>query len=397
MANKIKISVWIVLIVQSAVLFGQIDDPDGTNGRELSDEANILEYSVPFLTIAPDSRAGGMGDVGVATSPDANSTHWNPAKFAMIDEDGGASITYTPWLRNLVNDINLLYLSGFYRLDDRQVLAGSLLYFSLGEIIFTSETGTYQGQHTPNEFAIDATYSRLLTDHLSMGAAFRFMRSDLTGGGVFTDGTESEPGKSWAVDYSMYYETDIEVDEKPAELAFGLAFTNMGAKLSYSIDDSRESFIPTNMRLGSRLTLDLDEYNSISFAADINKILVPTTPEYDTTDQISAGRNPDVAVAQGMFQSFYDAPGGFREEMRELMVSFGTEYWYSDQFAIRAGYFHEHETKGNRKYLTVGVGLKLNVMSMDFAYLWPTSGRQNPLANTMRFTLLFSFEQFKNL
>jgi hypothetical protein len=398
MIQKLKYLLLTLIIFQGNVMFGQNEiDPDEINGRELSEDFNILKYVVPFLTIAPDSRAGGMGDVGAATTPDANSTHWNPAKFAMIDQDGGISLTYTPWLRNLVNDINLLYLSGFYRIDQRQVIAGSLLYFSLGEIIFTNEQGGYQGQHTPNEFALDMTYASYLTEKLSMGVAFRFIRSDLTGGGVFTSaGTESQPGKSFAADFSLYYETPVTIDDKESELAFGLAFTNMGSKLSYSIDNQGDDFIPANLRLGSRLTMDLDEYNSLSFAFDISKVLVPTTPVYHDSieNKVIAGKDPNVSPAQGMIQSFYDAPGGFREEMHELIYSLGAEYWYSKQFALRGGYFHEHQTKGNRKYLTLGLGFKLNVLSMDFAYLVPTSGRQNPLANTMRFTLLFNFDNF---
>jgi hypothetical protein len=276
------------------------------------------------------------------------------------------------------------------------VISGSLLYFSLGEIIFTNEQGSFQGQHTPNEFALDAGYSRLFSDKISGGLNFRFIRSDLTGGTRIINGVESKAGISFAADLSFYYETDIEVDEKPAQFAFGANISNMGRKISYSVDKLNDEFIPTNLRLGSRLTIDLDEYNEISFALDLNKLLVPSTPYYSgNSDSILLGRDPDVSEALGMVQSFYDAPGGFKEEMREIMVSIGTEYWYSDQFAIRAGYFNEHQVKGNRKFFTLGVGLKLNVLTMDFAYLVPTSGRQNPLANTMRFTLSFEFSEFK--
>ncbi len=385
--------VCVLTTFKSAAQDGELD-PDQLNGRDV--EFNIVNYAVPFLTIAPDSRSGGMGDVGAATSPDINSQHWNAAKYAKIKEDGGISLTYTPWLRNLVNDINLLYLSGFYRMDDQQVIGGSLLYFSLGEIIFTNNEGAYQGQHTPNEFALDASYSRLFSDKWSGALAFRFIRSDLTGGGVFTSGVESKAGISFAADLSAYYETDIELDEKPAQLAFGANISNMGRKISYSVDNTQDEFIPTNLRLGSRLTMDLDEYNKISFALDLNKLMVPSTPLYNPDgDSIISGKDPDVSEALGMVQSFYDAPGGFKEEMREIMFSIGTEYWYSNQFAIRAGYFNEHQFKGNRKYFSLGVGLKLNVLTMDFAYLVPTSGRQNPLANTMRFTLSFEFSQFQ--
>jgi len=384
-----------VILLQTVNLFGQDEvDPDEINGRILSKEFNIINYAVPFLTIAPDSRAGAMGDVGAATSPDINSMHWNPAKYAMIEGDGGIALSYTPWLRKLVDDINLLYLSGYFRLDQRQVFAGSLLYFSLGEIVFTSSDGYYQGQHTPNEFALDGCYSRMFSDKISGSVALRLMRSDLTGGGGF-NGVDSKPGWSYAADVSMYYQTDLEIDEKESEFAFGVNISNMGSKMSYALDNRQEEFIPTNLRLGSRLTMNLDEYNKISFALDLNKLLV-TTPRYiNDADSIDLGKgDPEASVPRSMMLSFYDAPRGFNEEMEEIMFSVGTEYWYSDQFAIRAGYFYEHENKGNRKYFTMGVGLKLNVVAMDFAYLVPTSGRQNPLANTMRFTLLFGFDRF---
>ena len=388
MSRFLKNFVIIALILFGSRLYAQseLEDPDELNGRDL--DFNILQYALPFLTIAPDSRAGAMGDAGAATTPDINSMHWNPSKYAMIDGDGGVSLSYTPWLRKLVPDIDLLYLSGFYRLDDKQVIGGSLLYFSLGEIQFTNDQGDPGGQHTPNEFAIDATYARLLTEKLSMGVAFRFMRSDITGNLV----EQSKAGISFAADYSMYYSTDLEIDEKESELAFGLNISNMGRKVSYSEDNRRDEFIPTNLRLGSRLTMDLDEYNQISLTADINKLLIPT-PEY-IEDTVS-NNNSDIGPAEGMFKSFYDAPRGFEEEMEEIMISIGAEYWYSQQFAIRAGYFNEAENKGNRKYFTLGIGLKLNVITLDFAYLVPTSGRQNPLANTTRFTLSFEFNKFK--
>lgn len=369
---------------------------------ELTGEQNVIESAVPFLTIAPDSRAGAMGDVGVATSPDINSLHWNPAKYAMIEDEGGVALSYTPWLRNLIPDINLAYLSGYYRIDDQQVISSSLLYFSLGEIIFTNIQGDYQGQHTPNEFALDAAYSRLFSERMSGGIAFRFIRSDLTGGAILEGGAESKAGISFAADISSYYERDITIEDKPAELAFGINISNMGRKISYTEDNQDDNFIPINLRLGSRLTTYLDDYNSLSFALDFNKLLVPTEPVWsDSIDdegnrQIISGRDPNVAVPVGMVQSFYDAPGGFKEELHEIMISAGAEYWYRDQFAVRAGYFHEHATKGNRKYFTMGIGLRLNVFSIDFAYLVPTSGRSNPLANTMRFTLLFEFEKYQN-
>ncbi len=365
------------------------DDDYQTTGAELTN--NVLDYSVPFLTIAPDSRAGAMGDAGVATSPDDNSLHWNPAKYAFIDHDMSVSVSYTPWLRNLVSDIDLGYLSGHYRLDNQQVISGSLLYFSLGEIIFRDINNNYAGQHTPNEFSIDAAYSRKFGAHFSGGVAFRYIRSDLTGG-TFTGGTETTAGNAVAADVSMFYqEKGLEISDTEFDLRFGMNIRNIGSKISYT--NERKNFIPTNLKIGTSIDFRLDEYNSLMLTADVNKLLVPTPPAI-VDDSIVAGMNPDVSVPQGMVQSFYDAPGGLEEELHELKYSLGMEYWYQDAFAVRAGYFHEHQTKGNRKYFTVGVGLKLNVFRADFAYLIPRY-QNNPLANTMRFTIGLDFEALR--
>jgi len=372
----ITISLFCAIQITSAQI--NVDDLAGAD----PDALNPIQTTLPFLTIAPDSRAGAMGDIGAATAPDINSQHWNAAKYAFAPGEGGIALSYTPWLKNLVTDINLAYLAGFYRIDTRQVLSGSLRYFSLGDIVFRNEFGDYQGQRTPNEFAIDAGYSRLFSDNFSGALTFRFIRSDITGGGV-TSNTTYNAGISFAADISAYYQKAIEIDNKDSEMAFGLNISNMGNKISYTEDQDKQ-FIPINFRLGGRLSIDLDEYNSMIFAADINKFLVPT------------GYNPDVSVPLGIVRSFYDAPAGFKEELHEIMFSIGVEYLYQKQFAVRAGYFNEHQTKGNRKYFTAGIGLRLNVFSLDFAYLIPTSGRQNPLANTMRFTLGFSFDNFSD-
>ena len=363
---------------------------------ELGGQINVVHVAVPFLTVAPDSRSGAMGDAGIAIRPDVYSMHWNPAKYAFIDDDFGAAFSYTPWLRNLIDDINLAYLSGYKRIDNYQVLAASLTYFSLGEIIFTNMAGEPDGQHNPNEFAIDAAYSRLFSDNFSGGLAFRYIRSDLTGG-AYVQGMASKAAWAFAADVSAYYRNDITVSDLPGELAFGLNISNIGNKITYS-DDQNAQFIPINMGIGSSLRLDIDPYNSLALALDLNKLLVPTPPVYyqDRTDEdgnpvIRAGRDPNVSVPIGMLQSFYDAPGGFREELREIFYSVGMEYWYLNQFAIRGGYYHEHETKGNRKYFTTGIGLKLNVFTLDVAYLIPVY-RTNPLANTLRFSLAFDFE-----
>lgn len=353
---------------------------------------NALRVAVPFLTIAPDSRAASMGDLGAASLPDANSQHWNPAKYAFIDKSWGVAYSYTPWLQNLIKDMDLNYLVGYYRFDEQQVVSASLLYFSMGTIIFTDERGTRLLDHNANEFALDAAYSRKFSDKISGSLAFRYIRSDLTGGYSQPGQSESKAGNSVAADISSYYQTPLVVDSKDAELALGVNISNIGAKMSYS-EDPNKMFIPINMRIGGRFSIDMDQYNKVSFMVDGNKLLVPTPPIWNTeTGEILKGMNPDVPVLTGMLQSFYDAPGGFREELREVSLSAGIEYLYAGQFAIRAGYFDEHSTKGNRKYFTLGAGIKYNVFNLDFAYLIPTAGLSNPLANTFRFTLSFEFE-----
>jgi len=368
-----------------------------TNELTGGDRLNTITTAVPLLLIAPDARAGAMGDAGVATTPDANSIHWNPSKMAFIKDDMGFSVSYTPWLRQLVPDINLAYLSGYKRIDKDQVLGATLLYFSLGNIVFTNIVGEVTGDFNPNEFAIDIAYARKLSTKFSGGLALRYIYSNLTGGAFLTGGQETHAGQSIAADVSAYYQNDITVGGKDAVLGVGVNISNIGSKISYT-ESAKRSFIPINMRLGTSLAVDLDNYNTLSFAADINKLLVPTPPEYDTDSAgnrfMVAGKNPDRSVVSGMFGSFGDAPGGFKEEMREITYSFGLEYWYDKQFAIRAGYFYEHATKGNRKYFTLGAGLKYNVFGIDFSYLIPT-GQINPLENTLRFTLLFDFEAFK--
>ena len=360
-------------------------------------ELNTISTSVPFLLIAPDSRAGAMGDVGAATSPDHNSIHWNASKFAFIEDDRGVSLSYTPWLQDLVPEISLSYLSGFKRLNSKSTIAGSMRYFSLGEIQFTDAQGQFITNFNPNEFTLVAAYVMKLSKNFSSGLAMRYIYSNLTGGIQVPDaGGATKPGTSFAVDLSSYFESDkFEIDDKEAYFAAGFNFSNIGNKISYT-DGGEEFFLPTNGRLGANLFMELDEYNTVSLAFDINKLLVPTPPIYDSLatvpgpENIISGQDPNVGVLQGIFQSFSDAPGGFQEELNELMYSVGAEYWYMNQFAFRGGYFHEHATKGARKYFTVGVGLKMNVFSLDMAFLLPaTRGVRSPLANTLRFTLLF--------
>lgn len=370
---------------------------------QTNERINPITTAVPFLLIAPDSRAGGMGDIGIATSPDANSMRWNAAKMQHSDKDMGMSLSYIPWLRQLVNDINLSYLSGFKRIDKDQVIGASLFYSSLGQVTFTDEQGLTIGDFRPHEFAVDVSYARKLAERLSGGVSLRYIYSNLTLG-QFVQGAQTRPGMSVAGDISLFYENkDLEIGKIPATYAFGLAIRNIGAKMSYS-ETERRDFIPINMGIGNAVTLRPDDYNKITFAVDLNKLMVPTPPLYDgagrNTSNIIAGRNPDVGVVAGMFGSFTDAPGvlqadGSRnvvqEEIREVNISAGMEYWYDNQFAFRAGYFHEHATKGNRKYITFGAGLRYNVFGLDVAYLVATEQR-HPLGNTIRFTLLFDFD-----
>lgn len=369
-------------------------------------QLNTITTAVPFLLIAPDSRSGAMGDAGVASSPDANSIHWNVAKLAFVEKEMGVSVSYSPWLRRLVPDINLSYVSGYKKLGDDNAIGASLRYFSLGDIKFTNDQGDPIGDFNPAEFAFDLGYSQKFGDRFSGGLAVRYIFSNLTGG-VDVSGSNTQAGKSFAVDVSGFYTNDdAEVFGQDAIFNAGLNISNIGAKIAYT-NDAIKDFIPINMRLGQSLTFVLDDYNTFSILTDVNKLLVPTPPIYATDEsgqpiidpttgepEIESGKNPDVPIVTGIFQSFSDAPGGFSEELREFNISAGVEYWYNKQFAVRAGYMHEHATKGNRKYITAGAGLKLSVFSLDFSYLISTT-QENPLANTVRFSLMFDFEAFK--
>ncbi len=363
--------------------------------QQSTGELNAIQTVVPFLTIAPDSRAGAMGDAGVATSPDVYSQHWNPAKFAFIDGNAGVGISYSPWLRNLVPDINIAYLAGYKRLDTKQVLSASLLYSSLGDVPFTDEFGNLERTFNPNEFAIDAGYSRLFSEYLSGGIAFRFIYSNLTGGS-YSGGVATRPGISFAADISGYYQKKVSIFAKDGQIGFGLNFSNIGSKMSYSSSQTSD-FIPMNMRLGASATINLDHFNKIMATIDLNKLLVPTPPIYSSTrpDSIIKGKDPNVSVPVAIFQSFFDAPGGFKEEMHEITYSTGLEYWYNNQFAIRGGYFHENATKGNRKYFTAGAGFRLKAFTLDFSYLMPLS-QNHPLARTLRFSIAFEFNALRN-
>ena len=391
-----------VLIGMFTALFSNVHAQDNNN-TYIGQDLNTISTAVPFLLIAPDARAGGMGEAGVSSAPDANSMHWNPAKYTYIENSMGFSMSYSPWLRELVSDINLAYLTGYKKLDENQVISASLLYFSLGDIVFTDVNAQTIGNYRPNEFAISAAYSRKLAKNLSGAVTARFINSNLTQGISQQGGTSSKPGRSVSADVALYSQHDVNFTNMEGFFAWGVNISNIGSKISYSDDNTYRDFIPINLRFGPSLTMDIDDYNRLTFMVDINKLLTPTPPIWatdsmgeDNTQVIAFGKDPNVSVPVGMFQSFYDAPGGFKEEMRELSFALGVEYWYDKQFAIRGGYFYEDRYKGNRKFFTLGAGLRYNVFGLDFAYLIPTGGQaNNPLANTLRFTLHFDFEAFQ--
>jgi hypothetical protein len=389
-----EIYILLSLILFNYSLHAQNDsDPnyDNLGGANL----NTITTAVPFLLISPDSRSGAMGDVGVATSPDANSLHWNPAKYSFIGNEMGYAVSYVPWLRALVPDINLSYLTGYKKLNDNEAIGLELRYFSLGDITFTDIVGTTVGQYKPNEFALGTSYSRKLSDNFSLAISGRYIYSNLTGGQA-AGGIPTVAGQSIAADVAGYYTNPIQISSQDVDVAVGFNISNIGDKISYT-ETSVRDFIPINLRLGTALGTEFDDYNKMSFSVDINKLLVPTPPERDGNNIIK-GKEDNVSVVSGIFQSFSDAPEGFKEEFRELNYSLGTEYWYAEQFAIRAGYFFEHNTKGGRKFFTFGSGVKYNVFALDFSYLINASraiNGNNPLANTMRFTLIFDFGAMK--
>lgn len=385
-----KTLIAILLATFASTGFAQLeninDNVDRLTGKVL-DGNRIISTGVPLLLIAPDSRAGAMGDVGAASKPDANSIHWNAAKLSFMEKQAGMTFTYTPWLREIVSDIKLMYLSAYYRLDERNTLGASLTYFSLGTIDFFDEGGLQTGTYKPNEFAFDVAYSMKLSENLSMSLTGRYIRSDLTQGqNVGT--TSTHAANAGAADLGLYYQNKINL-EMPSQYAFGVQISNLGSKISYS-DNMESSFLPTNLRIGGRYSMDFDQFNNLSVMADFNKLLVPTPPVYDDEGNIFAGKDPNVGVLQGAIQSFYDAPNGLKEELQEISMSLGLEYWYNKILAVRAGYFYEAKNKGARKYLTLGAGLRYNVMGLDISYLISTSSlNNNPLKNTLRVSLSF--------
>lgn len=355
---------------------------------------NTVTTAVPFLRIVADARSGAMGDVGIAISPDPNAMHFNASKLVMAEEDLALSATYTPWLRSLgLNDVYLAYLTGYKKLDENQALGFGLRYFSLGSIQFTDVNGEPLTTGRPNEFEIALAYSRRLSDNFSAGLTGKFIYSNLAAGQQLDGGDIIEPGLAGAADISFTYKGELpsrSLDN--SELTVGLALTNIGSKITYTASLVRD-FLPANFGLGAAWTMQFDEYNSLTLAADVNKLMAPTPCQGEDcdTDNNDVPDYREQSSISGILGSFGDAPEGFAEEMRELMYSFGIEYWYDKQFAVRAGYFNEHQQKGARKYLTVGLGLKYNIFGLNFSYLVPTTNQRNPLDNTLRFSLLFDF------
>ena len=395
--KKITFVLLAILVLSSMQTFAQ---------NVLGQTDNCISTAVPFLNISPDSRAGGMGDIGCATSADVNSQSYNPAKYVFSDNMFGFSLSYSPWLRNLVSDYNFLNFAGYWKITNADAIAASVRYFSLGRISYMDEYGQFIGSQNPNEFAIDFTYSRKLIEQLSLAVTPRFIYSNLTAG-QYVGGEETKPGLAGAADLSLFYEQDFNTKGlSNSTLRAGLNISNIAfMKMSYSSYTSRRDFLPTNLKLGIGYEMDFDGQNKLAINGEINKLLVPTPPIYATNEYgivydnngnpvIAAGRNPDVSAPMGMIQSFYDAPGGFKEEMQEVMWALGAEYSYRNFVFARLGYFHESQYKGNRQFISLGVGIKYNIFSLDMAYLIATK-QFHPLANTLRFTVSFDFVSAK--
>lgn len=353
---------------------------------------NTVVSAVPFLRIISDARSGAMGDAGIAVSADPNAMHFNASKLVFSDQSLGLAATYTPWLRSIgLNDVYLAYLTGFKKINDLQTVGFGLRYFSLGSIQFTDPNGTPLNTGRPNEFELSGAYARKLSEKLSAAVTGKFIYSNLAAGNI-VNGEVIEPGIAGAADFSMTYKTPIKVSKGESDLTIGLAITNIGSKITYTNSLFRD-FLPANFGLGGAWTINFDTHNSLTFTTDINKMLVPTPCQGLDCDQDRDGRADykDVSPVNAIFSSWTDAPEGLSEEIKEFTYSVGTEYWYDKQFAVRAGYFSEHRQKGNRKFFTVGLGLKYNLFGLNFSYLVPTTSRRNPLDNTLRFSMLFNF------
>lgn len=363
---------------------------------------NPVNYAVISQTIAPDARGGGLGDVGVATDPDVNSQYWNPAKYPFNISRAGVSLNFTPWLRSLVNDMNLAYLSGYYRIGDYSAVSASLRYFNMGEVYTENPDANSNANSNamtinPYEMSLDVAYSLMLSEKFSLAAAIRWIYSDMR----FDYKEDSSPASAFAADIAAYYQNYVVIGQRECQLGVGLNISNIGSKITFSGEEYSE-FLPANLRLGASLMIPIDEYNRITLAADANKFLVPTVPQQEEGEDAAEYKDRvlreynDVSAISGIFKSFSDAPGGFKEEMEEINYGLGAEYVYNDKFALRAGYHHESQSKGNRKYFTVGAGFKMNVFSLDAAYVVATA-KSNPLDQTLRFTLSFDMDGLKDL
>ena len=366
-----------------------------TMAQDKRDFFNPVSTAVTSQTIAPDARSAGMGDVGAATDPDAVSQYWNPAKYPFCISRAGVALNYTPWLRQLVSDMDLAYLAGYYRIGDYSAISGSLRYFSLGEVMTSMDANAMT--INPYEMSLDVAYSMMLSEKFSIAAGVRWIYSDLT-----YDYTEdTSPGSAFAADLSCYYQDYLNLGERECQIGLGLNISNIGSKITFGGTD-RSEFIPTNLRLGTSLMIPVNEYNRFTIALDANKLLVPTYPKQEenedggTYDDRIQKEYYDVSSISGIFKSFGDAPNGFKEELEEVQWSLGAEYVYNDQFSLRAGYHHEAENKGNRKYFTVGAGFKMNVFSLDAGYVIATA-KSNPLDQTLRFSLTFDMDGIKDL
>lgn len=369
------------------------------SAQEKKDLFNPVNYAVVSQTIAPDARGGGLGDVGAATDPDVNSQYWNPAKYPFCISRAGVALNFTPWLRSLVNDMNLAYLAGYYRIGDHSAVSSSLRYFNLGKV-YTSYEGAESGEGTtinPYEMSLDVAYSLMLSETFSLSAALRWIYSDMR----FDEREDNSPASAFAADIAAYYQNYINIGQRECQLGIGLNISNIGSKIKFSGNEYSE-FLPANLRLGASLMIPIDEYNRLTIAADANKLLVPTVPKQEEgednseyEDRVHREYN-DISAIRGIFKSFGDAPGGFKEELQEIYYGVGAEYTYNDKFSLRAGYHHETENKGNRKYFTVGAGFKMSVFQLDAGYVVATA-KSNPLDQTLRFSLTFDMDGIKDL
>lgn len=369
------------------------------SAQEKKDLFNPVNYAVVSQTIAPDARGGGLGDVGAATDPDVNSQYWNPAKYPFCISRAGVALNFTPWLRSLVNDMNLAYLAGYYRIGDHSAVSSSLRYFNLGKV-YTSYEGAESGEGTtinPYEMSLDVAYSLMLSETFSLSAALRWIYSDMR----FDEREDNSPASAFAADIAAYYQNYINIGQRECQLGIGLNISNIGSKIKFSGNEYSE-FLPANLRLGASLMIPIDEYNRLTIAADANKLLVPTVPKQEEgednseyEDRVHREYN-DISAIRGIFKSFGDAPGGFKEELQEIYYGVGAEYTYNDKFTLRAGYHHEAENKGNRKYFTVGAGFKMSVFQLDAGYVVATA-KSNPLDQTLRFSLTFDMDGIKDL